>query len=199
MCIMKWIKKWDICIVFKLKRIKSNLEKELKTWETSETYDDIRKLKTQQLKDYLETEKERARHLDDKLQKFTAILSAAVVIGGVYTNAVLARFSHIPFPFNLIESTILFLSVLCFLLGTMFGFHGLEAKTKYAYGAKYILQISGDEEKAKQEMIYAACGFQLTNQIRANYASAAVILIKYGIILFSITVLFNLFFGSIKF
>lgn len=190
-CNRKKIQDLEIYRAFKLPLINKTVKGQFEQWEIDSAYDDIKLLSIKQLEGYLEQEKERAKYLDEKLHKFTAVLSVAVAIAGTYANNVINHSSHIHIALLIIELSFLILSITLFLFGIIYGFYGLETKTQFAYGARY-LSLTSNDNTAKKEMTQAACGFQMINTIRANYVSAATTFIKYGILLFSLTVVLNI-------
>ena len=171
--------------------INRKLERLLESWETAPDFYDIRALNTDQLTKYLETEWTRAKELDEKLNKLTATLSAAVTVGGVVSKAIFDGLAATSAKTAI--AVLLFASMGMFLFGALIGFSGLRPKPRYGYGAGYLRIIARGGDEATKEMMGAASGFQIMNIIRSNEASTAIGLIRNGVVAFTFAIAASFF------
>ncbi len=171
--------------------VNRKLMREVEKWETAPEFHDIRSLEVEQLHPYLEAERYRAEALDEKLYKSTAALSIAVTAGGVVAKTVYVGLS--PSPEKIITMILLLGSMAMFFLGAMIGFSGIQPKPRYGYGARFLLATALGGDGAKNAMIEAACRFQNMNIVRSNEASAAISLIRWGVIAFTAAILVSFF------
>lgn len=160
-------------------------------WENNSAFKDVRTLSEDQLKTYLESEWTRAKELDDKLYKLTAALSVAVTVGGVLAKTIFDGLA--PTVGRAATMTLLFISMALFLIGAIIGFGGLRPKPRYGYGARFIKDVEEPGERAKREYERAVCGFQAMNLVRSNEATAAIGLIRNGVLLFALAIAFSFF------
>lgn len=171
--------------------VNRNLRRQLDAWKTDPAFDDIRVLDTGMLEKYLDTEWTRAKELDEKLNKLTALLSVAVTVGGVVSKTVFDGLAAT--WIKTVIALLLFLSMGMFLWGAMIGFSGLCPKPRYGYGAGYLRLIMQGGDQAEDAMREAVSAFQIMNTIRSNEASTAIRLIRNGVIVFTVAMATSFF------
>lgn len=160
------------------------LNEQLEQLDTHPAFEDIRKLSIDNLKALAGTEWQRSKDLDDKLSKLTAVLSIALTISGVVTKIVSDGM-----PSTLLGTLafmLMFLAMLFFFFGALIGFGGLRPKPKFGYGGTYLRILQEGGEGAEEELKGVVSSFQVANAIQANYGSAAIDLIRNGIITFAL-------------
>lgn len=172
------------------------LEHQLDNLETDPAFADIRALSETDLKDYVQSEWTRSKELDDKLAKLTAVLSVALTVGGTVAKTIVDGFG-VSFLESLVVVVMLG-SMACFLAGALIGFRGIQPKSRYGYGAAYLVMIAKGGDEARKAMIAAASAFQVSNAVRSNQASAAVDLVRNGIVLFGLAIAVSLFISGPK-
>lgn len=151
---------------------------------------DYIELDDETLKNFIDTEWTRAKELDDKLQKLTAVLSVSITVGGLVGTTML---SDLPFSWLKVSSVALFLIAAAYLFfGTILGFNGLQPKPRWGYGAKFLRAVASKDTEARRELICAATESERGNILRANEAYAATISIRNGVIFFALGVLLSL-------
>jgi hypothetical protein len=170
--------------VFRLRSANRKLNEQLDELDTHTAFDDIRKLNMDNLKDLAASERQRSKDLDEKLSKLTAVLSIALTISGVATKMVSDSISTT--SYGTLAIILMFLAMFFLFCGTLIGFSGLRPKPTFGYGGTYlhILQVGG--ETAEKELKGVVSSFQVANAIRANYGSAAIDLIRNGVIAFAL-------------
>jgi hypothetical protein len=180
---------------FRAPFVNRRIAKRLNCLATHESFSDIRSLSDEEVKKYIETEWIRAKELDDKLSKLTASLSVALTVGGAVAKTIVDGLA--PSPMRITILVLLFVSMVFFLYGALIGFRGLRPKARYGYGAKFVNTIAAGGEDARKALREAAAGFEVLNLIRANEASAAIDLIRNGIIIFAVAMALS-FFAPLK-
>lgn len=184
-----------VCDAFRMPFVNRRIAKRLCCLATHESFADIRLLSDDDAKKYIESEWVRAKELDDKLSKLTASLSIALTVGGAVAKTMIDGLA--PSPVRDIVLALLFIAMMSFLYGAIIGFRGLRPKPRYGYGAKFLNIVATGGEDARRALQEAAAGFETVNMIRANEASAAIDLIRNGIIIFAIATALS-FFAPIK-
>jgi hypothetical protein len=164
--------------------VNRRIARRLQSLDAQGAFGDIKSLSEDDIKKYIESEWSRAKELDDKLSKLTAALSVALTVSGVVSKSIVDGLASSPFKWSVL--VLLFLSMAFFLYGAIIGFRGLRPKPRFGYGAKFINTVAAGGEEARKTMNEAAAGFEVVNMIRANEASAAIDLIRNGIVLFAI-------------
>jgi hypothetical protein len=172
------------------------LERQLDNLDTDPAFADIRALSESDLKDYVQSEWTRSKELDDKLAKLTAVLSVALTVGGTVAKIIVDGFG-VSYLATLVVIVML-ASMACFLAGALIGFRGIQPKSRYGYGAAYLVMVAKGGDEAQRAMIAAASAFQVSNAIRSNQASAAVDLVRNGIVLFGLAIAVSLFISDPK-
>lgn len=171
--------------------VNHRLAKRLRTLDEHDSFDDIRSLTEDDVRKYVESEWTRAKELDEKLSKLTASLAVALTVGGAVAKAIVDGLAASPSKTAVL--TLLFLSMLFFLYGAIIGFRGLRPKARFGYGAKFMNALAAGGETARKTLNEAAAGFEVVNMIRANETSAAIDLIRNGIILFAAAMALSFF------
>lgn len=139
---------------------------------------------------FLAADGARAKELDEKLQKLTAVLSVAVTVGGLVSQTLLGGVTA-SWLKTVIAITFL-LAELYLVVGVVVGFDGLRPRPRYGYGPGF-LRLMAEGGKAKQdELVRAANGSLRDNMIRANQVSAAATAIRNGVLLFAFAVVLGL-------
>lgn len=132
----------------------------------------------------------RAKELDEKLQKLTAVLSVAVTVGGLVGQTLLGGVTA-SWLKTAIAITFL-IAELYLVVGVVVGFDGLRPRPRYGYGPGF-LRLMAEGGKAKQdELVRAANGSLRDNMIRANQASAAATAIRNGVLVFAFAIVLGL-------
>ncbi len=176
-----WTSATDVLRLWSANR---KLNEQLEELDTHAAFDDIRKLNVDNLKALAASERQRSKDLDEKLYKLTAVLSIALAISGVATKMVSGDISST--WYGTLAIILMFLAMFFLFCGILIGFSGLRPKPTYGYGGTYlhILQVGG--ETAEKELEGVVSSFQVANAIRANYGSAAIDLIRNGVIAFAL-------------
>lgn len=170
--------------VFRMPFANRQIMKRLIETDTHPSFEPIRLLSDDDIKKYVESEWIRAKELDDKLFKLTASLSVALTVGGTVAKTIVDGLA--PSTAKLVILALLFFSMTFFFFGSIIGFRGLRPKPRYGYGSKFMNLVAAGGETGRKTLNQAAAGFEVYNMIRANEASAAIDLIRNGIILFAI-------------
>jgi len=170
--------------VFRMPFVNRQVTKRLIEIDTHPSFEQIRLLSDDDIKKYVDSEWVRAKELDDKLSKLTASLSVALTIGGAVAKTIVDGLA--PSTAKFVILALLFFSMTFFLYGSIIGFRGLRPKPRYGYGPKFMNLVAAGGETGRRTLNHAAAGFEVYNMIRANEASAAIDLIRNGIILFAI-------------
>ncbi|CDZ68051.1 Hypothetical protein NGAL_HAMBI2605_63340 [Neorhizobium galegae bv. orientalis] len=169
---------------FRTPFVNRRIAKRLQSLDAHESFNDIVALGDDDIKKYIDSEWTRAKELDDKLSKLTASLSIALTVGGAIAKTIVDGLASSPIKTATLG--LLLLSMLFFLYGAIVGFRGLRPKARFGYGAKFMSAVAAGGEDARNSLNKAAAGFEVVNMIRANEASAAIDLIRNGIVLFAI-------------
>ncbi len=169
---------------FRAPFVNRRIIKRLQSLGSHELFNDIRSLNEDDIRKYVESEWTRAKELDEKLSKLTAALSIALTVGGAVAKTIIDGLAISPIKIAVL--VLLFLSMTCFLYGAMIGFRGLRPKPRFGYGAQFMNEVAAGGEGARKSLNEAAAGFEVVNLVRANEASAAIDLIRNGIILFAL-------------
>jgi len=169
---------------FRTPFVNRRLARRLQSLDTQKSFSDIKSLSDGDIKKYIESEWTRAKELDDKLSKLTAALSVALTVGGAVAKSIADGLAASDIKIAVLS--LLLLSMVFFLYGAIIGFRGLRPKPRFGYGAKFMNEVAVGGESARRSQNEAAAGFEVVNMIRANEASAAIDLIRNGIILFAI-------------
>ncbi|RWB94991.1 MULTISPECIES: hypothetical protein [unclassified Mesorhizobium] len=169
---------------FRTPLVNRRIAKRLQSLDSHESFSDIRSLSDGDIKKYVDSEWTRAKELDDKLSKLTASLSIALTVGGAVAKTIVDGLAASPIKIAVL--TLLFLSMVFFLYGAILGFRGLRPKPRFGYGAKFMNAVEAGGEDARKTLNEAAASFEVLNMIRANEASAAIDLIRNGIIFFAV-------------
>ncbi|ABA06126.1 hypothetical protein Nwi_2876 [Nitrobacter winogradskyi Nb-255] len=169
---------------FRMPFVNRRIVKKLESLDAQESFSDIKSLSEEDIEKYIESEWTRAKELDDKLSKLTAALSVALTVGGAVAKSIVDGLAASPIKWTIVA--LLFLSMVFFFYGAIIGFRGLRPKPRFGYGAKFMNAVASGGESARKSMNEAAAGFEVVNLIRANEASAAIDLIRNGIVLFAI-------------
>jgi len=150
----------------------------------------IREMRDGDIDRYLDLEWARAKELDDKLSRLTATLSIGLTLGGVASKFILEQLSASPARTAFL--VLILVSMALFLLGALLGFSGLRPKPRYGYGPVYLNRIASGGDTARRAKESAAEGFMITNIIRNNEASAAIDLIRNGILFYGLALVVSL-------
>lgn len=150
----------------------------------------IREMRDSDIDQYLDLEWSRAKELDDKLSRLTATLSIGLTLGGVASKFILEQLSASPARTAFL--VLILVSMAHFLLGALLGFSGLRPKPRYGYGPDYLNRIASGGDTARRAKESAAEGFMITNIIRNNEASAAIDLIRNGILFYGLALVLSL-------
>lgn len=182
---MKWFGPyWSSATdVLRLWSANRKLNEQLEQINNHPAFDDIRKLNVDNLKALAASEWQRSKELDDKLSKLTAVLSIALTISGVATKMVSDGMSST--LFGTLAIVLMLLAMVFLFFGTLIAFGGLRPKPKFGYGGTYLRILQEGGEKAEEELKGVVSSFQVANAIQANYGSAAIDLIRNGIIAFA--------------
>lgn len=181
---------WSILAMpFLLPLTNRQLRKQLDRWEIDAAFDDIHALNEQDLKSYVESEWIRAKDIDEKLAKLTVTLSLAVTVGGAIAKTIVDGLQESVARTATIS--LLCFSMGYFLYGAWIGFQGLRPKPRFGYGARYLRSLARGGDEATNSMRYAACGFQVMNLVRSNEASAAIDLIRNGILFYAAAIMIS--------
>lgn len=170
--------------VLRLRSANRKLNGQLEDLENHAVFDAIRKLNVDNLQALAASERQRSKDLDEKLSRLTAVLSIALTISGVATKMVSDGMSST--LSGTLAIILMFLAMIFLFFGTLIGFSGLRPKPTYGYGGTYlhILQVGG--KSAETELREVVSSFQVANAIQANYGSAAIDLIRNGVIAFAL-------------
>jgi len=152
-------------------------------------FDGVEKMQDSDLDQYLEQEWTRAKELDGKLAKLTTTLSIGVTLGGVASKLIVGQLGSA--PGRNVFLTFVVVSLVLFLLGAMLGFNGLRPKPRFGYGPPYLNKIAEGGSAARNARELAIEGFIITNLIRNNEASAAIDLIRNGILFYGLAVVLS--------
>ncbi|TIN70892.1 MAG: hypothetical protein E5Y30_13980, partial [Mesorhizobium sp.] len=174
---------------FRTPLVNRRLAKRLHSLDSHGTFSDIRSLSDGDIKKYIDSEWTRAKELDDKLSKLTASLSIALTVGLAVAKTIFDGLAASPIKIGVL--TLLILSMVFFLYGAIIGFRGLRPKPRFGYGAKFLNAVATGQEDARKTLNGAAAGFEVLNMIRANEASAAIDLIRNGIIFFAVAMVLS--------
>lgn len=190
---MKWFSAFCAAAfdVFRLPSANRKLNAQLAEMDTHPAFEDIRKLDTENLKALAAAEWQRSKDLDDKLSKLTAVLSVALTISGVVTKMVADGLSSS--LLGTLTMLLMFLAMVFFFVGALVGFGGLRPKPKFGYGGTYLRILAEGGDRADAELKGVASSFQVANAIRANFGSAAIDLIRNGIIAFALGIALSAF------
>ncbi len=139
---------------------------------------------------FLATDGARARELDEKLQKLTAVLSVAVTVGGLVGQTLLGEVTA-PWLKTAIAITFL-VAELYLVVGVVVGFDGLRPRPRYGYGPGFLRLMAAGGRAKQDELVRAANGSLRDNMIRANQASAAATAIRNGVLVFAFAVVLGL-------
>ena len=147
---------------------------------------DIEALGDKALRRFVASEWERAKALDEKLQKLTAALSVSVTVGGLVGSTLLQNL--VPSPWRMASAILFLAAAILMIIGVVIGFNGLRPKPRYGYGAGFLRIMAQGGDAARQELVAAARSFQRDNQIRSNEAVAATASIRNSILIFAIAI-----------
>ena len=168
--------------------INKRLKKKLSAKERSDPiFKGISDMSDASLDEYLVEEWERAQALDGKLAKLTTTLSVGLTIGGVASQFIVDQLDA--FPIKWTFAFFVLIAMLFLLIGAIIGFNGLRPKARYAYGPKFRNDIELGGQPARTAKELAAEGFLIMNIMRNNEASAAIDLIRNGIIFYGLALL----------
>lgn len=190
---MKWFSAFVAAAfdVFRLPSANRKLNAQLEEIDTHPAFEDIRKLDTENLKALAASEWQRSKDLDDKLSKLTAVLSVALTISGVVTKMVADGLSSS--LLGTLAVLLMFLAMVFFFIGALVGFGGLRPKPKFGYGGTYLRILAEGGDRADAELKGVASSFQVANAIQANFGSAAIDLIRNGIVAFALGIALSAF------
>lgn len=139
---------------------------------------------------FLAAEGARAKELDEKLQKMTAVLSVAVTVGGLVGQTLLGGVTA-SWLKTAIAITFL-IAELYLVIGVMVGFDGLRPRPRYGYGPGFLRLMAAGGKAKQDELVRAANGSLRDNMIRGNQASAAATAIRNGVLVFAFAVILGL-------
>lgn len=142
----------------------------------------------------IDQEWERARALDDKLGKLTAVLSIAVTLTGAAARTVLDSF-----PAGTIRglaAILVIYAIASLFAGALVGFSGLRPKPRFGYGPDFAVQVRHPTKASAGRAADALAQFECWNAIRANESLAAVLAIRNGVVAFSVLALASLLLPS---
>jgi len=134
---------------------------------------------------------DRAKLLDDKLFKQTAVLSVAVTAAGVASRSVLDAM-----PAGVVKIFVfgvILYAILSLFGGVLIGFSGVRPKERAGYGPDFALLIRHDNKASASLLADALMHFEITNLLRANEASAANATIRNGVVAFALAMILSLF------
>jgi hypothetical protein len=151
---------------------------------------DVAALSDDDLLAFLAADGARAKELDEKLQKLTAVLSVAVTVGGLVGQTLLGGVTE-SWLKTAIAITFL-VAELYLVVGVVVGFDGLRPRPRYGYGPGFLRLMAAAGKAKKDELVRAANGSLRDNMIRANQASAAASAIRNGILVFAFAVVLGL-------
>jgi hypothetical protein len=139
---------------------------------------------------FLAADGARAKELDEKLQKLTAVLSVAVTVGGLVGQTLLGGVTA-SWLKTAIAITFL-VAELYLVVGVVVGFDGLRPRPRYGYGPAFLRLMAAGGKAKQDELVRAANGSLRDNMIRANQASAAATAIRNGVLVFAFAVVLGL-------
>lgn len=139
---------------------------------------------------FLAADGARAKELDEKLQKLTAVLSVAVTVGGLVGQTLLGGVTA-SWLKTAIAITFL-VAELYLVVGVVVGFDGLRPRPRYGYGPGFLRLMAAGGKAKQDELVRAANGSLRDNMIRANQASAAATAIRNGVLVFAFAVVLGL-------
>lgn len=151
---------------------------------------DVAALSNDDVLAFLAADGARAKELDEKLQKLTAVLSVAVTVGGLVGQTLLGGVTA-SWLKTAIAITFL-VAELYLVVGVMVGFDGLRPRPRYGYGPGFLRLMAAGGKAKQDELIRAANGSLRDNMIRANQASAAASAIRNGVLVFAFAVVLGL-------
>ncbi len=157
---------------------------------TSSSDADVAALSDDDVLAFLAADGARAKELDEKLQKLTAVLSVAVTVGGLVGQTLLGGVTASRLK-TAIAITFL-VAELYLVVGVVVGFDGLRPRPRYGYGPGFLRLMAAGGKVKQDELVRAANGSLRDNMIRANQASAAASAIRNGVLVFAFAVVLGL-------
>ena len=151
---------------------------------------DVAALSDDDLLAFLAADGARAKELDEKLQKLTAVLSVAVTVGGLVGQTLLGGVTE-SWLKTAIAITFL-VAELYLVVGVVVGFDGLRPRPRYGYGPGFLRLMAAGGKAKQDELVRSANGSLRDNMIRANQASAAASAIRNGVLVFAFAVVLGL-------
>lgn len=152
--------------------------------EDTNVTEDIRSLSELDLEKLVQDEGSRATQLDDKLQKLTATLSVTVAVAALAGQTILSDLAAS--GLKTAATTLFLVAAVLLMIGAYVGFDGLRPRMRFGYGAGFLHLVAKGGVEKRRELELAAAAFQRHNLIRANQTSAAVTLIRNGLLVFMI-------------
>ena len=166
-----------------------NLEKERAVLGSSDSrYLDWFDLDSEKLDALIQTERERAKAIDEKAAKVTTVLAIGLTIGSTFAKSISDTVS-IPILKTIVQLG-LFIAMLYIVAGGLIGLmSGSLPKPQGGYGPDWEVDLVRAKRAPKRPRIDVLVEFEITNLIRNNDVSTALLCVRNGAIAFSIVVL----------
>jgi hypothetical protein len=142
-----------------------------------------------ELRNFIKEEWSRAKDLEEKLQKLTAVLSVSVTVSGLVGATMIQKLPSLTMKY--FTGGFMFLATFYLIVGVLIGFSGFVPKLRYGYGAKFLHSSKGRSPKAKIVLVDAAASFERDNIVRSNKTYAAAASIRNGLMAFVLALLIS--------
>ena len=139
----------------------------------------------------VDEEWDRAKALDEKLFKLTAVLTVAVTAASAVARPLIDSLAGSllqPWVFGLLLYAIVHLFI-----GALMGFSGLRPKERAGYGPDFALSVQRRGKSTSHRLAEALKHYEVKNLLRSNEAVTANMAIRNGVMAFALALMLSMF------